>query len=434
MASHCSTTFASSCFKYAQLHWWLWLELQHWPHKHVVRHSKKEGRGCTRGVHPLISCLRQRDGTRLQGPLQQALQELSNDDGLLISFDVWWAGRPSPAKGFLAQPSPQCFYDQVMSRLPPCACCFSQVLLPNASCCWYFDLDAPDPHYDLPRFLAALFEEAVTELAAHWGQQLTVQELWQHTLLLDASCATSGQRKKASCHGVVTQGLLVFPDNHRSMSAFTHNLLQRLQSRSDVDQLRTWDPKQQRNVLPLDASVYSSYRCFRCYGCVKMSSDRPLVLAPYNACRVQDASNKRSLFLQSLIEQRQPVTVVANPPAQQQRPPKKQRISRSPPCRVTECSAAAPASPALLSYLLRSVQSWGNAAARIHQVAPARCSDSTLYISFSNATHAWNHSHNSNNLYALVNTVSLTVSWHCFGKPCCRPRSVQLPRRVALQL
>jgi hypothetical protein len=162
-----------------------------------------------------------------------------------------------------------------------------------------------------------------------------VATLWEHTLLLDASCNLAGQRVKSSCHGVCP--LLVFRNNHTSMKAFARGVRRHLTAgrtlsnheeeeeeeepmevgHSDGDDVRLpmdvdhpahsdgapmdvaldLDPPMpahsddddevaptqllgsperrvpaQPAACPLDLAVYSPYRCFRAGGCTKMAA------------------------------------------------------------------------------------------------------------------------------------------------------------------
>ncbi len=385
-------------FVLSELHWWFWIR----PNAHA---------------EPLIE--QDADGI---GPRDQALTR----GDFLVAFDVWWTGvkKASPAKGFLGQPSAEWFYVNIQLKVPLQTRTFCQVIDANRTCCWYFDVDARDIQFPMQDFLQALFEEM-----CHEQNALTVEQLWYQTLLLDATCNVFGIPKKASCHGICHA--LLFDDNHTHMKKFAHSVKRRLELRPNNQRFRVLDKGQM--VIPLDLSVYSTYRCFRLYGNVKMTPDaedrRPFIVAPYNRS-IHTATDELGIFTQSLVlqpEARQSATRHSAMSA------KRQKRDTAPPVQALP----PPVSIASLeAFLLRQVQSWGNMDARINQIKAARCEPSKLYVSFANATHAMDHKHQSNNVFAIVDKDTVCIRWHCHtgGTKCGSWLQQQLPMEIALAL
>jgi hypothetical protein len=378
-------------------------------------------------LEPLLTT---RDGQGAQDRAVTMLHPVCG--GFLVGFDVWWKSKTSPSKGYLPLPSPSFFYDCIQLRVRPASRTFYQVLLPNRNCAFYFDIDAHDPKFDMQRFVGALFEEMAAEL----GNTTTSNQLWLQTLLLDASRNTQGVASKSSCHGICRT--LFFDDNHTTMKAFARRVFARLEQRPDHAALRVWHNKSKRWIIPLDLSVYSRYRCFRLYGNLKLVAEpaerRPLVLAPYNRYAATPPDDERQLFLLSVIPQPElrpddssTTTAAAAAPSTKRHKPSSKSSSSS--------------SSDLSEFLLGRLQQWGNAEPSVSCIEPARVGTtwpaSTLYVSFAGATHAHDHSHQSNNVYAMVEPHSLLVHWHChagFGTSKCPPHREPLPIQVAVNL
>ncbi len=380
--------------------------------------------------HPMIEPFIDDNGGNI-GPRDQALAKMPLLDGLLIAFDVWWATHTplepgkkekGPCKGFMAQPSAEWFYTNVQTKVPLEARAFYQVFDANRTCAWYFDIDADIVSFPIVEFLHALFEEM-----CHENQNLTVEGLWRDTLLLDATCNIYGIPKKASCHGVCNT--LIFNDNHTDMKEFATRVKQRLEQRSDNESFRIRH-KSGKMIIPLDLSVYSTYRCFRMYGNVKMTDKpedrRPLIVASYNRC-ANMAPDELGLFLQSIIAQpnERPAVVAAEmvPSAA-----KRQKTT-------TRTTATVSSSSQLENYLLSQLYQWGNSNARVNQVKPANKSPECLYVGFAYATDTPTHSHNTNTVFAIVDIPAVTIHWNCHkGSTKCARWSQPLPMEIALTL
>jgi hypothetical protein len=352
-------------------------------------------------------------------------------------------------KGFVVVPGNyQWFYDHVQQPLPVALRTFYQVIDPKQSCAWYFDVDEDSPEYDMIDFLQTIFEEMASMLPASLGK--TADHLWRETLLLDASFNVASMKRKSSCHGICPT--LVFADNHTHMKSFALELWNRVEKRTEHNSL--------------DKSVYSSKRCFRMLGNSKMDAgldaSRPLVLAPYNRAPVM-----ANLFQQSLVPQGLPVTVSKTTWTNDKKPqkpvrknadskpklgqrhlePKKRRleeqVQETQERRPNETEAKRPKAVAvggtsdLEALLLKQLQSWGNRHPSVNCIQPCKHRPETrLYVGFAGATSAQDHQHESNNLYAMVDLSSLTITWHCHQgsqQPCPSHRQ-ELPFNVAMQI
>lgn len=149
------------------LHWWLCnsvASLVQQPARHPDEKDSIK-------LEPLL-CKSSREQI---GPRDLALGRLKGKDdiGVLLAFDVWWrksnSNKANITKGFVAVPQGlRWFHDNVLSPLPPQARAFYQVLAPEKPCAWYFDIDCPDPEFDMPEFLQKLFHAMAKELLASW--------------------------------------------------------------------------------------------------------------------------------------------------------------------------------------------------------------------------------------------------------------------------
>ncbi len=385
--------------QHPMLHWWFNIEPSE---AYIVVQPKSlhSGANPKSGIPVLEPFVTKLDGERPQD------RAIATGGQFLLGFDVWWPNHDSPSKGYIALSSAEFYYDHLHLHIPPSFRTFNQIIWPTRSCAFYFDIDSKDPNFDIVHFLQAMFDEMVKLL-----QEWTTQGLWEKTLLLDASRNFAQELKKSSCHGVTKS--LIFPDNHTSMKAFAHKLATAMRLRPDYEsKLRTWDDKKKTWVLPLDLSVYSFFRNFRLYENVKMTPDpdgrRPLVVAPYNRF-VGMPADEKSIFLLSIIPQPEEVATI------QQR--REKSIVKNPsnrPCK--------PSGNPVVDFLLSQVVAWGNEAATVSSVKDARnWPEGTLYVSFSRAHCAHNHTHQSNNIFAFVEVRALTIHWHCHkgvGKPC----------------
>lgn len=371
-----------------------------------------------------------------QRPRDQALMRMQNDDSLLVGFDVWWKGKKGPSKGFIAQPSPTWFYQNLQCKLSMCTRSFYQVILHVRRCGWYFDVDTSGPNFPMVDFLQALFEEMCREQTV----LTTPDQIWEATFLTDATCNVYGIPKKASCHGVCHA--LIFDDNHTAMKEFAIRVKQRLEKRLDNIRFRVKD-KKGNMVIPLDISVYSTYRCFRMYGNLKMTSDpeqrRPLIVAPYNRyAKMPD--NELDIFLLSLISQPaegRPNVALNKIKRQKTARSSTTTISTTTTTTTATVAATVASNSALELFLLRQVQEWGNSQASINQVKPARGDSQKLYVSFARATTTPTHSHESNNIFAIVDLFAVRVRWHCHhvnSEECKKPLILPLPMEIAFTL
>lgn len=365
-------------------------------------------------------------------PQQVALDMLGETRKFLVAFDVCKLGgkdgKDKIAKGYLPLPSAEIFYNHVHLRVAPKCRTFYQVMLPDLSCAWHFDVDGKakgDTSLDIAYFLQALFEEISNELEG----KFTAEQLWDETLLLDAGCNVLGDPPQTvSCHGVCHP--LVFPDNHTSMKTFAHRVHARLDQRADCKKLMVWHPKKKTWVLPLDKSIYSHYRPFRIAESSKMTANdkdrRPLVVATYNRCR-------RTSFLDTIVPQGTLVTAPEIIVAQEEKFLVKKRL----PLARQEGDASPekrPKSSALVEHLLRQVKEWGNSEATVSKIDAAkrqRC----IYVSFANATKAHNHTHKTNNIFAIVDPARLQIQWHCQrgSQKSCPMHTTPLPLKIAME-
>ncbi len=359
-------------------------------------------------------------------PQDRAVAMLDPIGGFLIGFDVWWRDKTSPSKGYLPLPSPEAFYDLVQTRVPDAYRTFYQIIIPDRACAFYFDVDVDDsPAFDMVYFLHALFEEMAAELGR------TADEFWLGTLLLDAS-----RGPKGSCHGICH--VLTFADNHTVMKAFARRIFERLERRPDSKRLRVWRAKKEDWVIPFDCSVYSHYRNFRFLENAKMTpnkgNQRHLVVASYNRF-TNTPTDARELFLLSVIPQPAASAVhlatVAPPHISVVRPVKRARQD-------TVSKAESRTSTGLADFLLTQLRQWGNTNAALGRIEPARgttWAPGTLYVSFACATHAHDHKHASNNLYAIVELRALRVHWFCHsGSTRCPMHRQPLPIPVAMTI
>ncbi len=404
-------------FKYPQCQWWInpppCFSIRP-PHVTVVQCAWNDS--VLNGTAPPYPVLHPHVSNK---PRDRA-RRMMHDSGFLVAFDVWFFCSEKTTKGFLPLPSATWFFINLMIQVTLEKRTFYQVLLPELSASAYFDIDASDPNFPMVKFIQALFEEMSKE-----QDILTVEELWEKTLLLDACNNVLGNPKKPSCHGICHG--LIFSDNHTSMKAFMTRVKNRLEKRPDHQQLRvlkkgTW-------VIPLDLNVYSHYQNFRMYGNVKLTPDpeerRPLVVAPYNRNK-QMPINELDVFLLSLIDQtREPNIMNRENQIDQSREPVVKKVRLSSNVRV---GGGGP----LESFLLEQLYKWGNPNAHVASCRPA-CGDDGLYISFSNANHGPDHKHRSNNLFAIVKIRVLTIAWHCHGHKECKHVVQNLPMNVALE-
>ncbi len=370
-------------------------------------------------LEPLIAKL---DGER---PQDRAVRML-HSNGFLVGFDVWWRGKKGPSKGYLPVPSPLFFFSHILKHVAPPYRTFYQGILPHRSCAFYFDVDGEDPDFDMVYFLQALFEEI-----AKLKRDVTVEQLWAHTILLDASRnAAMDAPTKSSCHGICHSPELVFPDNHTTMKAFAHRLKACLEQRPDHQKLLTFKKKKNAWVSPLDLSVYSFYRNFRLYLCVKMTADvtdrRPLVVAPYNRfANMPPKDDQEALFL---------LTVIPQGPDQSAPPVVRQehKVVRS----VDERRRKSTNNP-LVDYLLTQVWQWGNHQATVSRVEDARdWPEGSTYVAFAQANHAHDHVHRSNNIFAIVEVRALRIHWFCqkgSSSSSCRVFKQLLPIELVMQ-
>lgn len=407
--------------EHAHLHWWMHNSLREHVRIPLPSHHRRQHQRIASTIpvmEPFVS----------SGARDAALSQLNDASGsFLVAFDVWWRRKTKVTKGFAAVPGDATWFFQcIVSRLPLQARNFYQVLAPDKPCGWYFDLDVNDPGYDMERFLHALFEEMCAELSSLSSLSsiqsslpaiITPAFLWTHTLLLDASCNSKGERVKASCHGICNA--LVFADNHDAMKRFALRLMRRLEARIDPE------------PVPLDVSVYSRHRCFRMYGNSKMAHEpRPLVIAPYN--QMPTSTDEAQRFVHSMICQDVPANVSVAAAASVPVTKKRRTSMTMTTTTITNDNGG------LRAFLLQRLREWGNGQASIQSIAPGRkYPNSTLYVSFSNATHASNHQHESNNLYAIVSMSSLSIEWHCHRGAAlqrCKVLTEPLPFDIACAL
>lgn len=352
------------------------------------------------------------DGIKARDQARAAM----HDEGFLVAYDVWWKRKPKTSKGFLPLPDATWFYRNMQCVLPPETMTFLQVLLPERICEFYFDIDVDNPGFPMEQFLQAMFEEMARE-----DPSLTVEGLWERTVLLDASVNAAGVATKSSCHGIC-KGFF-FPSNHTSMKRFAENVKARLEQRWKQFLVKN---KNQKLVIPLDTNVYHRYQNFRMLGHSKFvvtnNDQRPLVVAPYNQYANMPTDNEQ-IFLLTLVQQ--PEVNVAVEQEQAARQPATKRLKRE---------AALPSGP-LEAYLLQQLRAWGNASVDVSEYAPARKSGDKgdLYISFAGAQKAPDHEHQSNNLYAIVKPRHLQIFWHCHDVK-CKPWKQALPMAVALKI
>lgn len=417
--------FTGASFEHPQLQWWLRLEMTGYLR---VQKPVRSDVAITEELDQVLWKMYLLD-LSLPPPLKAVLEpvlvergdtkprdrarQMMSDDGFLISFDVWWKGSKDPSKGFLPLPSAQWFHDNMQTVLPQEACNFFQVILPERSCEWYFDIDAHSPTFPIERFLQALFEAMVEEEECH---NKSVEELWKTTILLDSSKTVEGNTIKSSCHGVCKS--LVFPDNHITMKDFAKRVKYRLEQRGGT--LFVEDKKKSKMVIPMDLCVYSHYQNFRMMGSSKMTPDtserRVLAIAPYNKCVPAN-------FKTSLVGQ--PERVSSIPPTTTTTPSENKRL------KVISPSSHGP----LETFLLQQVRQWGNHDASISATKDARqAKRGERYVSFSKATYAWDHKHTSNNLFAIVSPQTLQIFWHCHqGNVKCKSMTQTLPLQIALE-
>ncbi len=356
-------------------------------------------------------------------PQDCAIDMVHHQTGFPLAFDVWWFGKKDPSKGYLPLHSAGWFYQHLLLHLPPHTRTFNQIILPHRTCMFYFDLDTKNTKLDIEYFLQAVFEEMEAEIEG----KLTVQALWESTLLLDASCNWAGEFCKMSCHGISHK--LKFRDNHTDMKQFATRIYKRLESRHDSrEKLQVFDKKKNKWIIPLDLSVYSHNRVFRLYGNIKMNPNpnqqRPLVLATYNRYS-NTPTTDFEIFLLSIVPQPELNEGIVE-------------ITPTPKQTTVQKSQVVQPSSMLEDYLLKHLVAWGNTGPSVSAIQPARgekWAPGTLYVSFANATHAYNHQHNSNNVFAIVEPRTLRIYWHCHHTPKCpiyrMPLSVSMARFLA---
>jgi hypothetical protein len=369
--------------KHPQLHWW-------------INHKFE-------GLQPFLS-----------GHPRAKAFKVSN---FIVAFDVHFRYCSKGTKGFVGLESPTWFYQNLMMKVALKERIFYQVIIPDISACFYFDIDASELGFPMNDFIQAVFEEMAKEQSI-----LNVEELWRTTVLLDALCNVKGVPKKSSTHGICHG--LIFSDNHTSMKAFAIRIKTRLENRPDAARFRVM--KKGELVIPFDLAVYSRHQNFRFYGNSKLEplddERRPLIISPYN--RFEGMPNTDlDIFLLTMIDQGKLVNIeiVIEPEF------KKPRTSSIPEKEV-------PIHADLKSFLLDQLHMWGNDRAYVSSATLARNgTDGEIYVSFANATYAETHKHRSNNLFAIVNVKTLLIKWHCHGHKCKNEGQV-LPMSVALKI
>ena len=296
----------------------------------------------------------------------------------LVGFDVWWKTKDKPSKGFAIHDSAASFFNDFLVKIPARCRTFNQIIMPEQTCEVYFDLDVDGQgDYDLVSLIHSIFELICEKI------DITVKDMWTNTVLLDASAS-----HKSSCHGICKN--IVFPNNHSSMKPFFAEIKEKLGEKGKY----------------LDLSVYSKYRCFRMHRNSKIAQNRPLVVAKYNKCPVNNP-------LMTLVDQGKETTFEPEMTTVE----KKRR-------RKTINKVYVHGDP-LYDSLLKTLRDWGNPCPNISCIKLSEYGTST-YVSFSGAHIARDHQHRNNNMYAIVYPRTKCVTWKCHKTECKKQFSAKL--------
>jgi len=181
--------------------------------------------------------------------------------------------------------------------------------------------------------------------------------------------------------------------------------------------------------IQLDTSVYTPYRVFRMLGNTKKGQCRPLKIAAYNRCGSGFSKDLEKQFMRSLVQQQQLKVTAKSTSAMPPPPPRAAYSTQRQQSRTTKSkSTGCRITPELRQYLLKRLRQWGNACPVIADVQPARqssktarfqCSESAVYVSFSNTKHCQGGKvHRGNNIFCIIDPDMFSVQWVCHGSPC----------------